>query len=118
LVLASVMFVFLVVLNATSPSTGLICLTCLVFLFFESAFGICLGCEFYALFYRTKARHCAGQVCDAQPRHRIQETSTGQIAIVFALVACVALTAVLFNDTFSRKPHNLFGTRASSAQLR
>ncbi len=118
LVLSFVMFMLLVVVNATSPITGLICLTCLVFLFFESAFGICLGCKFYSLFYGTKAQYCPGEVCDVKSRHRIQKTARGQIAIVFGLIAYVVLTGLLFNDTFSRKPHNLFGPRPSSGQLR
>ncbi len=118
LVLSFVMFMLLVVVNATSPMTGLICLTCLVFLFFESAFGICLGCKFYSLFYGTQAQYCPGEVCDVKSRHPIQKTAKGQIAIVFGLIAYVVLTALLFNDTFSRKPHNLFGPRLSSGQVR
>ena len=51
LVLATTMFIFLVLVNAFSPITGIICLICLIFLFFESAFGICLGCKFYSMFY-------------------------------------------------------------------
>src|SRR5438046_7551706 len=51
-ILSATMFVFLVIVNATSAITGIICLICLVFLFFESAFGICLGCKFYSLFYK------------------------------------------------------------------
>ena len=34
-VLAALMFIFLVVVNAFSPITGITCLTCLIFLFFE-----------------------------------------------------------------------------------
>jgi hypothetical protein len=34
-ILSATMFVFLVIVNATSPITGIICLICLVFLFFE-----------------------------------------------------------------------------------
>jgi len=115
LVLATIMFVLLVVVNATSPITGLICLACLIFLFFESVFGICLGCKFYPLFHREKAQYCPGGVCEGKARQSIQRTSAAQIAIVFGLVAYVALTAVLFKDTFSRKPHNLFGNRRVSA---
>ncbi|MDZ7647258.1 MAG: DUF4395 domain-containing protein [Cytophagales bacterium] len=44
---ASLMFVLLIVLNSFSIFTGLTCLICLLFLFFESAFGICLGCLVY-----------------------------------------------------------------------
>ena len=50
--LAMIMFVLIVVVNSYSPITGLICFICLIFLFFESAFGICLGCKFYPLLYK------------------------------------------------------------------
>lgn len=43
IVLASVMYIFLILINSYSPITGVTCLICLLFLFFESAFGICLG---------------------------------------------------------------------------
>jgi hypothetical protein len=118
LILATIMFVLLVVVNAVSPITGIICLICLVFLFFESAFGICLGCKFYPLFHREKAQYCPGSVCDVKARQNIQRTSTTQIAIVIGLVAYVALTAFLFNDTFSKKPHNLFGNGRVSASAK
>jgi hypothetical protein len=42
--LASVMFVLVNVMNTYGPISGIICLVCLVFLFFETAFGICIGC--------------------------------------------------------------------------
>jgi len=118
LVLATIMFVLLVVANAVSPITGIICLVCLIFLFCESAFGICLGCKFYPLFHRTKAQYCPGAVCEVKPRQSIQRTSAVQISVVFGLVVYAALTAFLFNDTFSKKPHNLFGSGRVSASAR
>src|SRR3954468_553963 len=45
LILSATMFILLVLVNAYSPITGITCLVCLVFLFFETAFGICLGCK-------------------------------------------------------------------------
>ena len=45
LILATTMFVLMVVVNTYSIITGIICLICLIFLFFESVFGICLGCK-------------------------------------------------------------------------
>src|SRR5579863_2314717 len=75
LVLSAIMFIFLVVVNAYSPITGLICLTCLIFLFFESVFGICLGCKFYPIFHKTKAQRCPGEVCDVKSKQEIQKTS-------------------------------------------
>jgi hypothetical protein len=42
------MLVLMVFVNSYSPITGIVCLFCMIFLFFESAFGICLACKFYA----------------------------------------------------------------------
>ena len=115
LVLATTMFIFLVIVNAFSPITGIICLICLIFLFFESAFGICLGCLFYGWFYKEKAQYCPGEVCNIKAKQDIQKTSVVQILIIFGFIAFIFLTVFLFNDNFSKKPHDLFGI-VSSAQ--
>jgi hypothetical protein len=112
-VLAATMFVLLVVANTYSPITGLICLICLLFLFFESAFGICIGCKFYNLFYKEKAQYCPGEVCDVKSRQAIQKTSIVQILIVFAFIAYIFLTVFLFNDTFTERPTDLFGIESA-----
>ncbi len=107
--LAAAMFVHMVVINAFSPITGIICLICLVFLFFESAFGICLGCKFYNLFYKEKAQHCPGEVCDVKERHDIQKTSGVQLVVLLGFVAFIFVTAFLFKENFSRMPYDIFG---------
>ena len=107
------MFIFLVLVNSYSPITGIGCLLCLVFLFFETAFGICLGCKVYSLLYKDKAQHCPGEVCDAKSKQDIQKTSAVQLLIIFGFIAYISLAAFLFNDNFSKKPHALFGTRSS-----
>ena len=112
--LSATMFILMVVVNSYSPITGIICLICLVFLFFESAFGICLGCKFYPLFFKEKAKRCPGEVCDVKSRQDIQKTSRVQLLIVFAFSAFILLAAWLFNDDFSKKPYDLFGIFASS----
>jgi len=113
-VLALIMFVLMVVVNSYSPITGLTCFICLIFLFFESAFGICLGCLFYNLVYKEKAQHCPGEICDVKSRHDIQKTSWLQILIVFAFIGFIVLTVILFNDFFSVKPYDLFGIDSSA----
>ena len=113
-ILSATMFIFMVVVNSYSPITGIICLICLVFLFFESAFGICLGCKFYSLFHKEKAQRCPGEVCDARSKQAIQKTSTLQLLIVLAFVSFIFLTARLFNDQFSKQPYDLFGIYRSS----
>ncbi len=109
LTLSATMFIFMVVVNSYSPVTGIVCLICLVFLFFESAFGICLGCKFYSLFYKEKAQYCPGEICDAKSKHDIQKTSKVQLLIILAFIGFVFLTGFLFNDAFSKHPYDLFG---------
>ena len=107
--LSAAMFIFMVVVNSYSPITGIICLVCLLFLFFESAFGICLGCKFYSIFFKGKAQYCPGEICDVKSKQDIQKTSWVQLFIVLAFIAFIFLTVWLFNDQFSKKPYDLFG---------
>ena len=108
LVLASTMFILMVVVNSYSPITGIICMICLIFLFFESAFGICLGCKVYSMVYKEKAQYCPGEVCDVKSRQEIQKTSWIQVFIVLVFIGYITLTFILFNTTFSTKPVDLF----------
>src|SRR5450755_1574290 len=86
LILSVTMFIFLVIVNAYSPITGITCLVCLIFLFFESAFGICLGCKFYSIFHKEKAQYCPGEICDAKSKQDIQKTSIVQLLVVFGFI--------------------------------
>ena len=113
-VLSAIMFIFMVLVNAFSPITGIICLICLIFLFFESAFGICLGCKFYSMVYKEKAQHCPGEVCDVKTKHDIQKTSKAQVLIVFGFIAYIFLAGFVFHDNFSKKPYDLFGINSST----
>lgn len=106
--LASLMLFLLVIVNSYSIITGLGCLVCLVFLFFESAFGICLGCLFYGLFYKEKAQYCPGEICEPTKKQAIQKTSSVQILIIFGFIAYVIIAILLFNDGFREKPKNLW----------
>jgi hypothetical protein len=114
LVLSATMFTFLVIVNAYSPITGITCLVCLTFLFFESAFGICLGCKVYSLFNRGKAQYCPGEVCDRKSKQAIQKTSLIQLLVVVAFIGLVILAAHLFQAQLSRQPYDLFGLYGST----
>lgn len=114
IIIASLMFIFLVIVNAFSPITGIGCLICLVFLFFESAFGICLGCIVYKWIYKKKAQYCPGEVCDVASRQKIQRTSLTQVLIVFALVVYILVIGLLFNNKMNQQPYDLFGISQSS----
>jgi hypothetical protein len=108
-ILSGTMFVFFIIVNAFSPITGITCLFCLIFLFFESAFGICLGCIVYKWFYKEKAQYCPGEVCEGNSKQDIQKTSLTQLLIVFLFIAYIFVTTFLFNDKFKEKPYDLFG---------
>ena len=115
--LAAAMFVFFIIVNAYSIITGIICLICLIFLFFESVFGICLGCKFYPLFFKDKVQYCPGEVCDVKQKQDIQKTSTGQLLAVLAFVAFVIMMVFLMNEHFSKKPHDLFGNNSKEQTI-
>ncbi|PLX15125.1 MAG: DUF4395 domain-containing protein [Salinivirgaceae bacterium] len=106
--LAVVMFVLMVIMNTYSIITGLICMICLLFLFFESAFGICLGCMAYRWYHGKKAQYCPGEVCDIKTRHDIQKTSWKHFLIVLAFAAFIVLSVLLLNDYISIMPQELF----------
>jgi hypothetical protein len=114
LALSATMFVFLVIVNAYSPITGITCLICLLFLFFESAFGICLGCKFYPLFFKDRVQLCPGEVCERRSRQAIQKTSGRQLLVVLVFAVFVGVLAMRYNRYLVREPHNLFQNPATA----
>jgi hypothetical protein len=111
-VLAATMFVFFIIVNAYSMITGIICLICLIFLFFESAFGICLGCMFYPLFFKDKVQYCPGEVCDVKNKQDIQKTSVSQFLVLLAFAGYILLAVWLMQGRFSEMPYDLFGGKS------
>lgn len=111
--MAATMFVLMVLVNSYSIITGIVCLICLIFLFFESAFGICLGCKFYPLFFKDEIYYCPGEVCETKDRQEIQKTSVAQLLMVVGLIVFVLALVYLFNDAFSAQPFDLFGSEQS-----
>lgn len=112
--LSGIMFIFMVLVNSYSPITGIVCLMCLIFLFFESAFGICLACKVYKLVCREKAQYCPGEVCDLKSKQDIQKTSGTQLLIIFVFIAYIFAMSFLFNDFFRKTPYDLFGINTAS----
>ena len=108
LILSATIFLLLVVLNSDSFINFLVCHTCMIFLFFESVFGICFGCKFYSMFYKEKAQYCPGEICDIKEKQEIQKTSSLQHAVVIVFFALVITTAILINDGFGEKPTSLW----------
>jgi uncharacterized protein DUF4395 len=81
-ILATTMFYSMVLNNIVSPISAIICSVCLIFLFFESVFGICIGCRIYNLFNKEKAKLCPGGTCEIRKKEEIQKFSITQVIIV------------------------------------
>jgi hypothetical protein len=87
LAIALFMLVWTSVLNWSGPVALLGCLTCLVLLMFESAFGICVGCKIYNRIYPGQARLCPSGTCEADIRAPITRMGTAQGAVLAGFVA-------------------------------
>lgn len=107
--MAVTMFLLMVVFNTFSIITGLICLFCLIFLLFESMFGICLGCLFYGWYYKKKAQYCPGEICDIKSKQDIQKINSTQWIMVLGMVLFIVILAVYFQEYLSLTPTALWG---------
>jgi hypothetical protein len=91
-VLAATMLYLVVIQNVIGPVNVLVCAACLVLLFFEAAFGICIGCKVYTLFKRQPAQLCPGGVCELPPEQR-PRLEAAQVGVVTAFVAFMIAVA-------------------------
>ena len=106
--LAVVMLYLIVVRHVIGPVNLIVCAACLVLLFFETAFGICLGCKVYTWINKDPAQLCPGGACEFEPA-RGAGGGWRQGAVVLAFVAAVALWAahVAGNDPYARPAHEV-----------
>ena len=91
--LALAMLFLIVIYNVIGPINLLVCAACLTLMFFESAFGICLGCKVYNAFHKEQAQLCPGGTCDVPVRQDIQKIGAAQALIVVAFLAMIALVS-------------------------
>ncbi len=80
-VLALAMLYLMVLNNVIGPINMIVCSICLLLLFFETAFGICIGCKVYNRFNKEKAQLCPGGVCEVPSGQGSRITLT-QVVIV------------------------------------
>jgi Domain of unknown function (DUF4395) len=92
-VLALTMLYLVVINNIIGPINLIVCAACLVLLFFEAAFGICIGCKVYNLFDKDGSQLCPGGVCEAASRAGSRGT-LAQAAIVTGFVTLVGVVAL------------------------
>ncbi len=91
--LAVTMLWLIVIQNVIGPINMLVCATCLTLMFFESAFGICIGCKIYNALPNRQAQHCAGGACEVFTSHPSQRVGAGGTAIVVLFLALVGIVA-------------------------
>jgi len=104
LLLSLVMFVVVVILELMTPLKIIICILCLILLFSETAFGICLGCYIYHFIYKTNPHYCPGEVCEIRKKEEIQKVSNVQIFIVaFFLLTVTTVTVMSMSPEKSAK---------------
>jgi hypothetical protein len=62
-----------------------------VLLFFETAFGICIGCWIYNRIYPGQAALCPGGACDSAPRPVVVVPPWGLLFVVLQVAVVVAM---------------------------
>jgi hypothetical protein len=87
-VLALTMLYLVVLNNVVGPVNLLVCAACLLLLFFETAFGICIGCNIYNLFNREAAQLCPGGACEVPPAKAVG-MSPAQVAVLALFAVAV-----------------------------
>lgn len=95
LILALTMFYLVILHDIIGPINLFVCLACLTLLFFETSFGICIGCKIYNVFHKEKAQLCPGGTCDMRKKEEIQKISAVQVVIVLFFTLFIVSISVL-----------------------
>lgn len=100
LILAVILFALTIVFPTNTPIgeeslhnafIGLSCITCLVLLYFEAVFGICIGCKIYNKFNKKEAQYCSGGTCGKTDRHPSQKISMAQFGVLLVFIVVILL---------------------------
>ncbi|WP_287601623.1 DUF4395 domain-containing protein [Thiothrix sp.] len=91
LALGLLMLYLMVLNNVVGPINMLVCSACMLLMFFEAAFGICLGCKVYNLFFREKAKFCPGDACEANTRHDIQKIGMAHFVSLLVVLGLIGV---------------------------
>lgn len=105
LALASFMIVTMIFLEHMSIVNFSICALCILLLFMESSFGICLGCVVYSWIPGKTLELCPGDVCEIKQKEPIQRVGLFQYGMLVAFFLGIAsITQVLIQQN-SHKHH-------------
>jgi len=98
LLLGAAMLYLMVLNRFMGPLNMLVCASCLTLMFFETAFGICLGCKLYNVFNREKAQLCPGGVCE-MPTQKGWGVSLPQAVVLVLFVGTLTLAKGWVDET-------------------
>lgn len=102
-VLAVMMLYLVVIEHVIGPINLIVCAACLVLLFFETAFGICIGCKVYNWLHKDQAQLCPGGVCEFEPARAAGGTwAHGAVVLAFVGVVGAWTSHVQDNDPYAR----------------
>lgn len=110
--LAVTMLYLVVLKNVVGPINLIVCSLCLLLLFFETAFGICIGCHVYNWFNKEKAQLCPGGVCEI-PSDQIPKISMAQTLILFVFAAAMFAVAQWVYNTAPTRVNELLPSAVS-----
>jgi hypothetical protein len=118
LALATFMLVTMIFMQQMSFLNFAVCGVCILLLFMESSFGICLGCVIYNRVLKREMTLCAGGVCEVRQKQPIQKVALSQwvLLITFGLVLA-AITNVM-NDPHRQHMHHGGSNHEFMQQLR
>ncbi|RLK48810.1 uncharacterized protein DUF4395 [Alkalispirillum mobile] len=91
--IATVVMFLVFGLNSAGPVVLAACLVCIVLMFFETAFGICIGCKMYNMFFKERAQLCPGGVCSIQRKEPITRVRPAHVLVLAGFIAVLAVSA-------------------------
>ena len=112
--LATLMVYLVVIHDVRGPINMITCVICLLLLFFESAFGICIGCKLYNLFNKEKAQFCPGNVCAIHVRESCQMVTWTQAMIAAGYVVLLLFLSSMLHTPLSQPTSMNPATQSSS----
>jgi len=85
------MFFVVVVFEFMTPIKIVVCLLCILLLFSESAFGICLGCIIYNKIQSKNLKYCPGNTCQIKNKEEIQKINYKQVLSLLFTLICMTI---------------------------
>lgn len=124
LILSLPMFYLVAIEPTMTPFKIVICVLCLMLLFSESAFSICLGCIVYQWITKNKAQLCPGGVCEIKTKDKIQTFSFIQKSIIllisiFIIYALYTFSLYTPNKSYAMQmlPHMLMSEEEKQSKI-